>query len=253
MKILLTLLLLIPSLSWGFDFKRNDISEIKTELNDLFGYELGSKFDLSQLNSKGLEKFEKFSQNSTKKYTHFIRVNKNKPNALYNDFNLRLESPIFDNVFISINNKSLKIESIVLHKLFDSNKVNNSSNCDELQSTYIDTYLFKRNIKEITTSFYEYTQSNSSNPENQINNILSISLLKDLKHNFLYSQCVYQNTNQSSGNQKNISLSFGLNSLSYYKDISNLYKNDFNNTIEINKNEFEKIVNIFLNFDLNKL
>ena len=79
MKILIPILLLIPSLSWGIDYLKKNIPISKQEFNYLYGYELGKEITNDQLTENGLKTFD--PQNPKDSNYPFTYLSRNTGNS----------------------------------------------------------------------------------------------------------------------------------------------------------------------------
>lgn len=271
MKTLLALLLLIPSFVWGIDYDRKDIPVTKTELNYLFGYELGTKFEEKKLTNSGLEDFNKqLSEDSEHKYIYLSRTTENDDNdGKYDDFiSNNIVNKNFGTLGLYLDKEDLTIERIYLYKSIEGEDIRNQlsgilgllnlteldgvslTTCEEFKSTVIDAYQFKRQIKEEPESYYEYVISTESGKENTIEQIQSITLLKDKNDNYLDVNCYY--SPWFFKDEINIRTTFIFSIMT-----SNIIKKTKNNeeyeknyqTFEIDKNEFKNLLSI--TFELN--
>lgn len=271
MKSLLTLLLLIPSLSWGIDYYRKDIPVTKTELNYLFGYELGTKFDEKQLTNSGLESFNKqLSEDNKVKFINLSRTTENDKNdEKYDDLiSNNIVNKNFSSVGLYLDKEDLTIERIYLYKSIEGEDIRNQlsgilnllnlteldgvslTTCEEFKSTVIDAYQFKRQIKEEPKSYYEYVISTESGKENTIEQIQSITLLKDKNDNYLNVDCYYRPWFFK--DEINISTTFifriiSSDNIKYFKNTEETEKTY--QTFEIDKKEFKNLLSI--TFELN--
>lgn len=271
MKTILTLLLLIPSLGWGIDYDRKDIPVSKTEINYLFGYELGTKFDEKQLTNSGLEDFNKqLSEDTKDKYIYLSRTTENdEKDGKYDDFiSNNIVNKNFSNVGLYIDKKDLTIERIYLYKSIEGEDIKNQlsgilgllnltefdgvslTTCEEFKSTVIDAYQFKRQIKEEPKSYYEYVISNESGKENTIEQIQSITLLKDKNDNYLDVNCYYSPWFFKDEIEINTTFIFSIMTSNIIKDSENNEETEKTyQTFEIDKKEFKNLLSI--TFELN--
>lgn len=267
MKTLLTLLFLIPSLSLGLDYSRKDIPVTKTELSYLYGFNLGDIFDKNQLTENGLKDFnEKLLEDTEKPYIYLSRQTGNKSNdsSVYSlKFNILNDD--FDTIALYVNRETLSIGRIYLYKeivagdirnqlsgllgILDLKEIDgvNLSTCEEFKSTVIDVYRIKRGIKENLKEYYEYFVSNEDGINNEINGLLSNNLLKDKNNNLLQAYCSYQSYNSQEERKLYTRFILSLKSEEYQE------LEEFNNSsydaIEIEKDEFNKLLSLF--FELN--
>lgn len=273
MKILLALLFLLPSLVLGIDYDRKDIPLTKTELNYLYDYELGSIFDENQLTENGLKEFNKqLAEDKEEPYFFFNRKTNNDSNdSSYHELKFNILNEDFDSVGLSVNSKTLSIDNIYLYKdivgedirnqisglleILDLKEIEgvNLTTCEEFKSTVINAYRFKRDIKENLKDYYEYYISKESGKKKEITGITSYNLIKDKSNNVLEVYCSYASYYSTVYEERKMNTAFilALRSAEYnnFQDEYDVEFDNENQTIEIERSEFENLLSII--FELN--
>lgn len=274
MKKILTLLLLIPSLSWGIDYLKKNIPISKQEFNYLYGYELGKEITNDQLTENGLKTFDPQNpKDSNYPFTYLSRNTGNSSNdSDYRELKFKILNDDFDSVGVIVDANSI-IKNIYLFKTIYKEDIRNQlsgilsllnlkeidgtslTTCEEFKSTVLNAYRFKRGIKEDLKDFYEYSVSIESGVERQIVDIQSLNLLEDKKGNILESYCTY--SPYSYKDERSIStyfvLSLSSSELLEYADYEDRDFDKENQTFEIDRGQFKNLLSIIFNLNTDGL
>ncbi len=285
MKMLLALLLLIPSLSWGEPnpvamelrakgeyLELKDVPTSKKDLNYLFGHTIGENFEMSLLTQRGMEKIQKPLGNENYPYT-WISRNAKKKDGAFNDFEGEIFNKDFDTFGVTLDSNQV-ISGLYLQKdwykenltsqlsdLMDTFNLEslknigefseiNFSNCADFSKKFLKAYKFKRNINEKFLDKYFYTTTKGSK---DVSEFISDSILKDKEGRVALTECYYYYL----GEERDVSSNF--NFIIYSPELfeaRGLRFKDWYDDLdfyEIKKDEFEKFFKLHSEFDTSGL
>ena len=260
-KIFLTLLLLIPSLSWGEYLNLKDVPTSKKELNYLFGFNIGDVFDKSLFTVEGNIKDREPYKDENYPYKTFS----NYSSVLTED---EFEIKIYNNDFESFNivlDKDYKILGLNLKQEFKNEKLTSQlsdlmetfdldifknygglseisfSNCADFSSKVIKAYKFKRKIDDKFQDKYFYTTFKESE---ELADFIFISSLKDKEGRVVTVECSYITLLDK---ELNSYFNFTISSPEFYEARNTMFMKNFNefyNIYEVAEEEFKEILQL---------
>ena len=243
MKTLLSLLLLIPSLSWGDYLNPKEVPTTKKELNFLFGHTIGETFEMSLLTESGMKAIQKPLENEKYPYIWIYRDTKEEDKPYY-AFEGEIFNEEFDNFAVALNSNQV-ISGLHLSKNIDTEKL---TSCEDFSIRFLKAYKFKREINDEFLDYYFYTTTKGTD---YIENFISKSILRDKEGRVAETECV----NYFSSKDREILYYFGFTihspELFEARGLDNLFKDWYDkfDFYELNKEEFEKFFKLHSEFD----